>query len=100
MVKFIKFIGFAILAVGIISFLFLGFGMKTYEPGLTEGFTYEELHPLRWVYAFAPLLSSSFFGSVLLGISRLVERKDEEINYIKDIHTDMRLMKARNGIVD
>ncbi|MED2978776.1 hypothetical protein P4284_18990 [Bacillus swezeyi] len=100
MANFIKYVGFAILAAGVITFLYLGLGMKTYEPGLTEGYTYEEPHPLRWVYATASLLSCAFFGSVLLGISRLVERKDEETEYIKDIQTDIRLMKVRNGIVD
>ncbi|MFN2748128.1 hypothetical protein ACINLE_07285 [Bacillus sp. z60-18] len=100
MVNFIKYVGFAILAAGVITFLYLGLGMKTYEPGLSEGYTYEEPHPLRWVYATASLLSCAFFGSVLLGISRIVQHKESESEYLKGIHDDIRSMKVRKGIVD
>ncbi|MCI4129491.1 hypothetical protein [Bacillus haynesii] len=100
MANFIKFVGFAILAAGVITFFSVGLGMKTFEPGLTEGFTYEEPHPWRWIYAIAALLSLSFFGSVLLGISRIVEHKENESKYLKEIHDDIRSMKVRKGIVD
>ncbi|MEC0707996.1 hypothetical protein P8881_10660 [Bacillus haynesii] len=100
MSNFIKYVGFAILAAGVITFLYLGLGMKTYEPGLTEGYTYEEPHPLRWIYAIASLLSCVFFGSVLLGIPWIIKYKEDESEYLKEIHNDIRHLKARNGIVE
>ncbi|MEK4267973.1 hypothetical protein [Bacillus sp. FSL W8-0940] len=100
MSNFIKYVGFAILAAGVITFLYLGLGMKTYEPGLSEGYTYEEPHPLRWIYAIASLLSCAFFGSVLLGISRIIKYKEDESEYLKEIHNDIRHLKVRNGIVE
>ncbi|WP_077736300.1 hypothetical protein [Bacillus sonorensis] len=100
MSNFIKYVGFAILAAGVITFLYLGLGMKTYEPGLSEGYTYEEPHPLRWIYAIASLLSCAFFGSVLLGISRIIKYKEDESECLKEIHNDIRHLKVRNGIVE
>lgn len=100
MSNFIKYVGFAILAVGVITFLYLGLGMKTYESGLTEGYTYEEPHPLRWIYAIGSLLSCAFFGSVLLGISRIIKYKEDESEYLKGIRNDIRHLKARSGIVE
>ncbi|MEG7333213.1 hypothetical protein [Bacillus sp. 0102A] len=100
MVNFIKYVGFAILAVGVITFVYLGLGMKTYEPGLTEGYTYEESHPLRWVYALVSLLSCAFFGSVLLGLSRIVQYKETELGHLNEIDNNIRHMKARKGIVE
>ncbi|MGE9877277.1 hypothetical protein [Bacillus velezensis] len=98
MVKFIQYVGFAILAVGIMAFLYLGFGLKTYTPGLSEGYMYAEPHPLRWIYATASFLGSAFFGSVLIGLSRILHHKESESSYIREIQNDLRLMKAREGI--
>ncbi|MGX9948956.1 hypothetical protein ACS9SB_0002060 [Bacillus subtilis] len=99
MVNFIKYVGLAILALGVVSFFVLGFGLKVYTPGLSEGYTYADPHPLRWFFAAASLLGASFFGSMLLGLSRILLHKESESEHIREIQEDIRLMKARGGIV-
>jgi hypothetical protein len=73
MTSIIKYVGYAILIVGAIVGLYLGSTMKIYTPGLTEGYLYDDPHPLRWAYGFGTILSSAFFGLVLVGIAKLIE---------------------------
>lgn len=72
----IRKVGWLIIAVGIGVGIYLALSMKIYEPGLAEGYFYENPHPLRWVYGFACALSASFFGFVLIGISEIINRLD------------------------
>ncbi|MED3626330.1 hypothetical protein P4478_04030 [Bacillus subtilis] len=94
MANFIKYVGIAFLVIGVIAFLYLGFGLKTTMAGVTEGFTYDEPHPLRWLYAFSALLSSTFLGSLLLGISRLIHQKEEEEARLYQIDALLRNIKT------
>ncbi|WP_078548625.1 hypothetical protein [Litchfieldia alkalitelluris] len=70
-------VGWAIIVVGIIAGLYIAFTLKTYTPGLTEGYMYEDPHPLRLLYALASILSSAFFGSVLIGLSEIISNTNE-----------------------
>jgi hypothetical protein len=76
--KMIKYVGWTILIVGIICGIYLGTSLKI---GGTDSYGIENdaLNPLRWVYGFLTILSSAFFGCVLIGINGIIER----INQLK-----------------
>ncbi|AYA77324.1 hypothetical protein DOE78_18755 [Bacillus sp. Y1] len=80
MTLIIKYVGYTILIVGAIVGLYLGGTMKIYTPGLTEGFLYDDPHPLRWAYGFGTILSSAFFGLVLVGLGKIIELIEELSN--------------------
>ncbi|WP_416731379.1 hypothetical protein [Fictibacillus sp. JL2B1089] len=84
MSEFIKQVGWAIIVIGVISGLYIGFTLNISTPGLTEGYVYEDPHPFRWIYGIGAILSSLFFGCVLIGINEIIEKinsVDKEVRY-------------------
>jgi hypothetical protein len=67
--EYLKNLGWGIALIGLMIGLILGSTMKIYYPGLEE-----QLHPLRWIYGLSTIFSTLFFGSVLIGISEIINK--------------------------
>jgi hypothetical protein len=70
-----KYVGTAFIIIGAIVGIYLGFSLKV---SVTDSYGVDSdvLNPLRWVYGITTILSSVFFGSVILGIGDIIARLD------------------------
>jgi uncharacterized membrane protein YkvI len=72
----LKSFGWVLLAAGIIGGLIIGFTMSIQTPGLTEGYTYDDPHPLRWIYGISTMGSGAFMGAILIGLGEIVNTQN------------------------
>lgn len=68
--KILWYVGILIVVIGIIGGIATGFTMKETVIGTVT--TYEEPHPLRWLYGGGIALGVSATGLILVGISELI----------------------------
>ncbi|WP_406589998.1 hypothetical protein [Bacillus atrophaeus] len=94
MTNFLKIIGFGIIGVGVILFLYLAFGLKLQTIDVEYSIS-DELHPLRWVYASISLVVTAFFGSVLIGISHLIEGNERVHNKFEQIDEKVKILSDK-----
>lgn len=72
----LKSFGWALLVMGIIGGLIIGFTLSIQTPGLSEGYTYDDPHPLRWIYGIATMISGAFMGAMLIGLGELIDTQN------------------------
>ncbi|MEC0584396.1 hypothetical protein P8860_22515 [Bacillus spizizenii] len=94
MSNFLKMIGIGIVGVGAVLFLYLAFGLKLQTIDAEYSIS-GELHPLRWVYASISLVVSVFFGSVLIGISHLLEGNERVHNKFEQIDEKVKILSDK-----
>jgi hypothetical protein len=88
--NFLKFVGWGVIALGVIGGLAIGFTMSIQTPGLTEGYTYDDPHPLRWIYGLATIISSVVTGAVLLGISEIISTLNYRTHQMNDLNNRLK----------
>jgi uncharacterized membrane-anchored protein YhcB (DUF1043 family) len=86
MEKNLKTFGWSLLAAGIIGGLIVGFTMSIQTPGLSEGFTYDDPHPLRWYFGIATMISGAFMGSILIALGELVSTQNYRTRQINELN--------------
>lgn len=95
MTNYYKVTAYGIIGAGVILFLYFAFGFKIQTVDAAEYISTEELHPLRWIYALVSLIVTLFFGSVLIGLSQLIEGNGKERERINQIDERVKVLSDK-----